>query len=213
MPPQEITAMPSTLEFYFDFGSPNAYIAHVRLPAILARTGARLEHKIMLLGGVFQATGNVSPAAVKFKLGYTRRDMLRFVDKYQVPFRMNPHFPVNTLKLMRGAVVAEEDGFLPSYMDTAFRGMWRDGLNLADEAALADALERRGLDAAHVMRRINEDSVKDKLKAYTAAAVARGIFGAPMFFVGDEMFFGQDRLEFVEEALQGRSYLRDAPPA
>jgi 2-hydroxychromene-2-carboxylate isomerase len=91
--------------------------------------------------------------------------------------------------------------------------MWRDGLNMADEAVFASALEGGGLDAAHVIRRINEDGVKDKLKAYTAAAVARGIFGAPTFFVGDEMFFGQDRLEFVEEALQGRSYLRDAPPA
>ena len=202
--------MPPTLEFYFDFGSPNAYIAHVRLPAILARTRARIAYRIMLLGGVFQATGNVSPAALKFKLGYIRRDMLRFINKFEVPFRVNPHFPVNTLKLMRGAVVAEEDGFLASYMDAAFRGMWRDGLNMADEAVFAGALERGGLDAAYVMRRINEESVKDKLKTYTAAAVARGIFGAPTFFVGDEMFFGQDRLEFVEEALQGRSYLGGA---
>ena len=205
--------MPSTLEFYFDFGSPNAYIAHVRLPAIVTRTRARIEYRIMLLGAVFQATGNASPAALRFKLGYIRRDMLRFINKFEVPFRMNPHFPVNTLKLMRGAVVAEEDGFLPSYMDAAFRGMWRDGLNMADEAVFAGALEGGGLDAAHVMRRINEDGVKDKLKTYTAAAVARGIFGAPTFFVGDEMFFGQDRLEFVEEALQGRSYLGGAAPA
>ena len=205
--------MPPTVEFYFDFGSPNAYIAHVRLPAILRRAGARIEHKIMLLGGVFQATGNMSPAALKFKLAYIRRDMLRFINKYQVPFRMNPHFPVNTLKLMRGAVVAEEDGFLPSYMDAAFGGMWRDGLNMADDGVFAAALERAGLDAAHVVRRINEESVKDKLKAYTAAAVARGIFGAPTFFVGDEMFFGQDRLEFVEEALGGVSYLRDPAPS
>jgi 2-hydroxychromene-2-carboxylate isomerase len=202
--------MPSTLEFYFDFGSPNAYIAHVRLPAILARTGARIGHRIMLLGGVFQATGNVSPAAIKFKIAYTRRDMLRFVNKYQVPFRMNPHFPVNTLKLMRGSVVAEQDGFLAAYMDAAFRGMWRDGLDMSDDAVFAGALERDGLDAAHVMRRIGEEGVKDRLKAYTAAAVGRGIFGAPTFFVGDEMFFGQDRLEFVEDALQGRSYLGDA---
>jgi len=205
--------MPSTLEFYFDFGSPNAYIAHVRLPPIVARTRARVAYRIMLLGGVFQATGNVSPAALKFKLGYIRRDMLRFINKFEVPFRMNPHFPVNTLKLMRGAVVAEEDGFLATYMDAAFRGMWRDGLNMADEAVFADALERGGLDAAHVMRRINEESVKDKLKTYTAAAVARGIFGAPTFFVGDEMFFGQDRLELVEEALLGRSYLGGDAPA
>jgi len=206
-------SMPSTLEFYFDFGSPNAYIAHVRLPPIVARTRARVAYRIMLLGGVFQATGNVSPAALKFKLGYIRRDMLRFINKFAVPFRMNPHFPVNTLKLMRGAVVAEEDGFLATYMDAAFRGMWRDGLNMADEAVFADALERGGLDAAHVMRRINEESVKDKLKTYTAAAVARGIFGAPTFFVGDEMFFGQDRLELVEEALLGRSYLGGDAPA
>jgi len=202
--------MNKLLEFYFDYGSPNAYIAHMRLPEIVKRCGARLEYKIMLLGGVFQATGNVSPAALKFKAQYTRRDMMRFVNKYRIPFQFNPHFPVNTLKLMRGAVAAEADGTFARYTDTVFRGMWAEGLNMGEDAVFAEVLSRAGLDAKHVFARIGEDSVKEKLKTYTQAAVARGVYGAPTFFVGDEMFFGQDRLEWVEEALNGRSYLSAA---
>jgi len=202
--------MNKLLEFYFDYGSPNAYIAHVRLPEIVKRCGARLEYKIMLLGGVFQATGNVSPAALKFKAQYTRRDMMRFVNKYRIPFQFNPHFPVNTLKLMRGAVAAEADGTFARYTDAVFRGMWAEGLNMGEDAVFAEVLSRAGLDAKHVFARIGEDSVKEKLKTYTQAAVARGVYGAPTFFVGDEMFFGQDRLEWVEEALNGRSYLSAA---
>lgn len=198
--------MAPTLDFYFDYGSPNAYIAHRRLPGILARTGAGLRCKIMLLGGVFQLTGNSSPAANKAKAGYIRRDMSRFIAKYCIPFRMNPHFPVNTLKLMRGAVVAEQEGFLDRYSDIVFDAMWRDGLKMDEEAVIASALRQHGLDAERLLARIGEDEVKARLKSYTEAAAARGVFGAPTFFVGDEMFFGQDRLDFVEEALLGRSY-------
>lgn len=198
--------MPGTVEFYFDYGSPNAYLAHVRLPAILERAKARVEYRIMLLGGVFQATGNASPAANKLKWPNAQRDLQRFVGKYQVPFRRNPHFPVNTLKLMRGAVVAEEEGFLDRYSDLMFRGMWRDALKLDEDEILAGVLRQGGLDDRHVFARIGEDGVKAKLKSYTEAAVKRGVFGAPTFFVGAEMFFGQDRLDFVEDALMGRAY-------
>lgn len=198
--------MPGTVEFYFDYGSPNAYLAHVRLPAILERADARVAYRIMLLGGVFQATGNASPAANKLKWPNAQRDLQRFVGKYQVPFRRNPHFPVNTLKLMRGAVVAEEEGFLDRYTDLMFRGMWREGLKLDEDEVFASVLRQGRLDDRHVFARIAEDGIKAKLKSYTEAAVKRGVFGAPTFFVGAEMFFGQDRLDFVEDALMGRTY-------
>lgn len=162
----------------------------------------------MLLGGVFQLTGNASPAANMLKAPNGQRDLARFVAKYQVPFRHNPHFPVNTLKLMRGAVVAEAEGFLPRYSDAIFAGMWRHEQKLDDDAVFARVLSEAGLDAPDILTRITEDAVKGKLKAYTEAAVKRGVFGAPTFFVADEMFFGQDRLDFVEDALRGRSYLK-----
>jgi 2-hydroxychromene-2-carboxylate isomerase len=129
-----------------------------------------------------------------------------------VPFRRNPHFPVNTLKAMRGAIVAEAEGFLPRYSDALFTAMWRDGEKIDEDAVLARVLTAAGIDAAHVLSRIAEDSVKQMLKSYTEAAVKRGVFGAPTFFVDDEMFFGQDRLDFVEDALKGRSYLSKAEP-
>jgi 2-hydroxychromene-2-carboxylate isomerase len=203
--------MPATVEFYFDHGSPFSYIAHQRLPEILRRTSAALTYRIMLLGGVFQLTGNRSPAGDPVKWPNSQRDLARFVRRYQVPFQRNPHFPVNTLKLMRGAVVAEEEGFLPAYVEAAFSGMWRHGLKLDDDAVLAQLLRDNRLDDGLVLARIGEDAVKAKLKAYTETAAKRGVFGAPTFFVKDEMFFGQDRLDFVEDALMGRSYL-DAPP-
>lgn len=199
--------MPATLDFYYDFGSPNCYLAHVRLPEILARTGAALSLKIMLLGGVFQATGNQSPVLNKLKAPNVHRDMLRYIGKYRVPFTMNPHFPINTLKMMRGAVVAEEEGYLERYNAALYPAMWRDALDMGQDEVLVDVLGAAGLDARHILARTGEDAVKARLKAYTEAAVARGVFGAPTFFVNDEMFFGQDRLEFVEDALQGRSYL------
>ena len=199
--------MAPTVEFYFDHGSPFSYVAHRRLPEILRRTGATVHYRIMLLGGVFQATDNRSPAANPVKWPNSQRDLARFVRKYEVPFQRNPHFPVNTLKLMRGAVVAEEEGFLPAYIEAAFAGMWRHGLKLDDDAVLAQWLRDNRLDDGLLLRRIGEDGVKAKLKSYTEAAVKRGVFGAPTFFVNDEMFLGQDRLDFVEDALSGRSYL------
>jgi 2-hydroxychromene-2-carboxylate isomerase len=199
--------MPRVVEFYFDYGSPFSYVAHCRLPEMLRRTGCEARYRIMLLGGVFQATGNQSPAQNPLKWPNSQRDLQRHVGKYQVPFRRNPHFPVNTLKAMRGAVVAEAEGFLPRYSDALFTAMWCQGEKLDDDAVLARVLAAAGIDAAHVMARIADDAVKQTLKSYTAAAVKRGVFGAPTFFVDDEMFFGQDRLDFVEDALRGRSYL------
>jgi 2-hydroxychromene-2-carboxylate isomerase len=198
--------MSQTLEFYFDFGSPYTYIAFGRLPAIVARTGARLVNRPMLLGGVFQATGNTSPAALAFKRPNSARDLARHSAKYKIPFRHNPHFPVNTMKMMRGAVVAEEEGYLDRYMAAAFKAMWVDGLKMDDDVIFAAAMTEAGLDGKHILARIGEDGIKAKLKAYTEAAAKRGIFGAPTFFVGEEMFFGQDRLDFVEDALMGRTW-------
>lgn len=199
--------MPPTLDFYYDVGSPNSYLAHVRLPEILRRTGAEVALKIMLLGGVFQATGNSSPVANKLKAPNSHRDMLRSIGKYRVPFRMNPFFPINTLKMMRGAVVAEEEACLERYNDIIFPAMWRDALDMGNEDIVVGVLDAGGIDGRHIIARTAEDGIKARLKAYTEAAVQRGVFGAPTFFVGDEMFFGQDRLDFVEDALLGRSYL------
>ena len=201
-------ALPGAVEFYLDYGSPYSYLAYRRLPEIAGRTGATIEPRIMLLGGVFQLTGNTSPAANQLKAPNGRRYLARFVAKYRVPFHDNPHFPVNTLKLMRGAVVAEADGFLPGYSEAIFTGMWQNRQKLDDDAVFARVLREAGLDDRHVLTRIDEDTVKAKLKAYTEAAVKRGVFGAPTFFVDDEMFFGQDRLDFVEDALNGRSWLK-----
>ncbi len=199
--------MARTVEFYFDYGSPFSYVAHMRLPEMLRRTGGVAQYCIMLLGGVFQISGNSSPAANPLNWPNTQRDLMRYVRKYDVPFRRNPHFPVNTLKLMRGAVVAEEEGFLPRYSDAAFAAMWRDGFKMDEDGVIAEVLGAAGIDAGRVLARIAEDAVKQRLKSGTEAAVKRGVFGAPTFFVGDEMFFGQDRLDLVEDALLGRSYL------
>lgn len=197
--------MPGTVEFYFDYGSPYSYIAHRRLPEIARRTEATIVFRPMLLGGVFQLTGNSSPAFNKVKAPNGARDLERFVARYRVPFQRNPFFPVNTLKLMRGSVVALEEGYLDRYSDAAFAGMWRDARKMDDDATIIEALGEAGLDGRHILVRAAEEGVKQKLKAWTDAAVARGIFGAPTFFVGEEMFFGQDRLDFVEEALLGRT--------
>ncbi|HWG78360.1 MAG TPA: 2-hydroxychromene-2-carboxylate isomerase [Stellaceae bacterium] len=202
--------MARVVEFYFDYGSPYSYIAHRRLPEVLRRAGGEARYRIMLLGGVFQLTGNQSPATNPLKWPNSQRDLERYVAKYQVPFRRNPHFPVNTLKAMRGAVVAEAEGFLPRYTDALFTAMWCQGEKLDDDAVLARVLDAAGIDAALVLSRIADDAVKQTLKSHTEAAARRGVFGAPTFFVDDEMFFGQDRLDFVEDALNGRSYLRDS---
>ena len=196
--------MSKSIDFIFDFGSPNAYLAHKALPGLVARTGASVNYIPCLLGGIFKATGNQSPVMafgnVKGKLAYDNLEMMRFVKKHGLSkFRMNPHFPVNTLVLMRGAVAAEMRGEFAAYIEAGLKAMWEDGLKMDDPAVYVEAMNAAGLDGAALLEATQDPAVKAKLVANTEAAVARGTFGIPTFFVGDEMFFGKDRLGQVEE--------------
>jgi 2-hydroxychromene-2-carboxylate isomerase len=195
--------MSKRVEFFFDVGSPTTYLAWTQLPALCARAGAELVYRPMLLGGVFQATGNASPAAVPLKGRYMNADMARFARRYGVPLATNPYFPVNTLTLMRGAAGAQlrAPARFDAYLRAVFKAMWVEPLNLNDPAIAAGALAAAGFEPAEVMGWANDAEVKAALRANTEEAVARGVFGAPTMFVGSEMFFGQDRLDFVREAL------------
>ncbi len=193
----------SAAEFHFDVGSPNAYLCHAVLPAIERRTGVRFTYVPVLLGGIFKATGNRSPieafAAVPAKLAYMRLEMARFVAAHGLTrYQPNPHFPVNTLAAMRVAIAAERAGSLAPYVDAAFAAMWEQGRKLDDLAVLRATIEEAGLDAAALLEQAQSPAVKQALAETTAASVARGCFGAPTFFIGDEMFFGKDRLAEVE---------------
>lgn len=193
-----------SVEFFFDFGSPTSYLAWTQLPGICASAGAQLVYRPMLLGGVFQATGNASPVTVPAKGKYMLIDMARFARRYGVPLTFNPHFPINTLPLMRAAVgmqAAMPDRFV-DFVTTVYRAMWIEALNMGDPAVAAEVLEREGFDARAVLALAADPAVKEALKANTEEAVRRGAFGAPTMFVGDQMFFGQDRLDFVAAALQ-----------
>ena len=199
--------MSAMIEFVFDFGSPNAYLAYRALPPILERTGARLAINPCLLGGIFKATGNKAPsiayAAIKGKFEYEMLEFRRFIAKHRLAkFRLNPHFPVNTLMLMRGFVAARETGAEAAYLEMGLEGMWEEGLKLDDRDVLARRLDAAALDSASLLAAAETDPVKQKLADNTAAAVARGVFGIPTFFVGDEMFFGKERLGQVEEAVE-----------
>ena len=199
--------MTKTVEFWFDVGSPYSYLAWRALPALLARTGARIEWRPMLLGGVFKATGNHSPAEIPAKSRWTRVDMDRWAARIGTTIAMNPHFPINTLALMRGAVAMQMrgDDQLARYLEVIFPAMWVAQRNLGDLAELATVLRAGGFDPDEVFAMANAQEAKDRLKANTEEAVARGVFGAPTFFVGDEMFWGQDRMDFVAQSLTGRS--------
>ncbi len=202
--------MSATIEFIFDFGSANAYLAYRALPRILERTGARLMINPCLLGGIFKATGNSPPtvafAAVKGKLEYEMLEIRRFVAKHGIDkFRLNPHFPVNTLMLMRGLIAAREAGQEAAYLEMGLEGLWEEGLKLDDPEILARRIDSAGLNSASLLAAAQTDRVKLKLADNTAAAVARGVFGIPTFFVGDDMFFGKDRLAQVEEAIEAKA--------
>jgi len=199
--------MSATLEFIFDFASPNAYLAYRALPPIVERTGARLTITPCLLGGVFKATGNQAPtvayAGVKGKLDYEMLEIRRFIVKHRLDkFRFNPNFPVNTLMLMRGLIAAREAGVEAGYLEMGLEGLWEEGLKLDDPEVLARRIDSAWLDSASLVASAQTDRVKLKLADNTAAAVARGVFGVPTFFVGPDMFFGKDRLTQVEEAIQ-----------
>jgi 2-hydroxychromene-2-carboxylate isomerase len=194
------------VEFHFDFGSPNAYLAHLVIPEVEKRTGARFEYMPVLLGGVFKLTNNRSPMeafqGVKNKLEYQRLETQRFIRRHGITrFAMNPFFPVNTLMIMRGAVAAQMEGVLDRYVDAVFRHMWAEPKKMDDPAVARAALEESGLDGARLIAMTQEPAVKDRLLANTQKSVERGAFGSPTFFVGEEIFFGKDRLREVEEEI------------
>jgi 2-hydroxychromene-2-carboxylate isomerase len=192
-----------TIEFFFDVGSPATYLAHTQMPRLAADTGARVDYVPMLLGGVFKATGNQSPINVPAKGRWMGDDLARFARRYGVPFSFNPHFPINTLTLMRGAIGLQlrQPASFMRYVDAMFRAMWAEPVNLNDAAVVAATARAAGLDADALQALVADPEVKAALIANTERAVARGVFGAPTCFVGDAMFFGQDRLDFVREAV------------
>ena len=195
--------MTKTVEFFFDVGSPAAYLAWTQLPALCSCGGADIDYKPMLLGGVFQATGNQSPMTVPAKGSYLQRDLALHARRYGVPFEQNPHFPINTLTLMRGAtaVQMQQPERFAGYVDAVFLAIWVESKNMNDSQVAASVLEAAGFDPAALMAQAADPQVKERLKQVTQDAVARGVFGAPTFFVDGQMFWGQDRLEFVKKAL------------
>src|SRR6266702_808671 len=195
-------------QFLFDFGSPNAYLSHLAIPAIEKRIGVKFEYVPILLGGIFKSTNNKSPAetlaGIKNKREFQAVETERFVKRFQVrPYVMNPFFPVNTLNLMRTAIAAQAEGVFEKYVDAAFHHMWREPKKMDDPEVAVKAFTASGLDAAKLFARAQEPGVKAKLIENTQAAVERGAFGSPTFFVGKEMFFGKEQLREVEELVAG----------
>jgi 2-hydroxychromene-2-carboxylate isomerase len=193
-----------TVEFYFDVGSPAAYIAWHRLPRICTEALAAIDYRPMLLGGVFQATGNHSPMTIPLKGDYMMTDLERFARRDGTTFRHNPFFPINTLMLMRGALGLQmrEPSRMVPYVDSVYRAIWVDGRNMNDPAVVGAVLKDAGFDPQALLALTADPQVKEALKAATQEAVARGVFGAPTFFVDGQMYWGQDRLDFVQEALK-----------
>lgn len=197
--------MAKTFEFLFDFGGPNSYLAHKMLPDICARTGAEAVYVPILLGGLFKLTNNQAPlmryADTPAKRDYEMLEFDRFVKAHQLPFKMNPHFPINSLHLMRGAVAAQHLGCFMPYVEAVMAAMWEDGANTGDPAVVRQVLENAGLDGATLLARADNPEVKAELAANTEDAAARGAFGVPTFFVDGEMFWGKERLAQVADAL------------
>lgn len=195
--------MTKTVEFWFDYGSPTAYLAHRRLKDIAGRVGAAIDLRPMLLGAVFQATGNRTPMEIEAKAAWMNWDMKSFAERHGIPYEMNRYFIINTLALMRGALVAERAQELERYSDTMFDAVWRDGRDMGDAEVIGATLTEHGFDAASYFAGVQEQEIKDELKRRVERAVAKGVFGAPTFFIGDKMWFGQDRLDWVERELEG----------
>ncbi|MBU2512743.1 2-hydroxychromene-2-carboxylate isomerase [bacterium] len=193
--------MSKQLEFFFDYVSPATFLAYTQLPAIIERTGAELIYRPFLLGGVFKSSGNSSPMSVPAKGTWLLKDLTRFSKRYNVPMKFNPYFPINTIQLMRGAIWAGEQNTQERYSTAMFRAVWLEEKNMNDPAVVSEVLKSIQIDPEAFVEATSRQSIKDKLRANTDEAVSRGAFGAPTMFVGEEMFFGQDRLDFVEEAL------------
>ncbi len=199
--------MQPRVEFHFDFGSPNAYLSHLVIPAIEARTGVQFVYVPVLLGGVFKATNNVSPAVslqgIANKPAYQALETTRFLRQHGITrYARNPFFPVNTLVIMRGAVFAKSAGFFERYVDEVYRHMWAEPKKMDELDVVHAALTESGLPAQQILDGIAQPQVKQQLVSNTEASVARGVFGSPSFFVGDELYFGKDRLRDVEEEIQ-----------
>jgi 2-hydroxychromene-2-carboxylate isomerase len=200
---------PTAPQFMFDFGSPNAFLSHEAIPAVEKRANVKFEYVPILLGGIFKATNNKSPAetlaGVKNKREFHALETERFVKRFHVrPYTWNPFFPVNTLNLMRAAVAAQLEGVFEKYVDAAFHHMWVEPKKMDDPEVAMKALTASGLDAAKLFARAQEPEVKAKLIESTQSAVERGAFGSPTFFVGQEMFFGKEQLREVEELVSGK---------
>jgi 2-hydroxychromene-2-carboxylate isomerase len=194
------------VQFLFDFGSPNAYLADLVIPKIEQRTGVKFEYVPILLGGIFKATNNASPAVtlkdVKNKREYAGIETQRFIKKHGITsFKSNPFFPVNTLQLMRGAVAAQAEGVFQPYFKAVYHHMWEAPKKMDDPAVMREALISSGIDADKIIARSQDPAVKNRLMELTQNAVDRGAFGSPTFFVGNEMFFGKDQLRDVEEEI------------
>ncbi len=194
--------MAKQVEFFFDYGSPFSYLADTQLPALAERTGATVLYKPMLLGAVFKETGNASPMEVPAKGRYMGTELRRWARQYDVSFGDNPFFPINTLRLMRGAVATLQDGGFTEYHRAIFTAFWVEGLNLGEEKVIREVWGKGGLDAERILARVDEQNVKAQLRANTEEAVSRGVFGAPTFFVREEMFWGNDRMMFIEDTLE-----------
>lgn len=189
--------MANKIEFFYDYLSPFSYLADTQLPAIVLRTGAEIVYRPVLLGAIMKATGNSGPLPIQGKAGYNVADFQRWAKRYGVPAQFSPHFPFNSIRLLRAAVAAQWHGRFAEFHSAAFRAIWELGQDLSKEDALGRLLGEVGIDPAL----IDGDEIKNQLRANAEEAVSRGAFGAPTFFVGSEMFWGNDRLEFVEEAL------------
>lgn len=202
--------MPVTVDFIFDFASPNAYLTHRVIPEIEDRTGATFNYIPCLLGGIFKATGNQAPmlafADIKGKLDYDRLETARFIAKHKLDkFVFNPHFPVNSLLLVRGAIAADLDGRLAEYIEAGTVAMWEQGLKMDDPDVFVGTMTKAGFDGANLLERTKDEAVKATLMENTTKAVERGAFGIPTFYVGDEMFFGKERLGQIEEEILKQS--------
>jgi len=194
--------MSEAIELYFDFGSPTTYLAYHRLKWISQTYDTQVTLTPVLLGGIFQATSNQSPIMVPLKGAWMSADLQRYAELYDVSMTFNPHFPINTLYLMRGAVAAQQMGVFDLYVETVFDAMWKTPVNMGDPSVVTEVLTSAGIDAAEIFQRIEQAPLKDQLKTNTAQAVERGVFGCPATFYKEELYFGQDRLFFIERQLK-----------